>query len=340
MDTLNLTTLSGQKCDIFIASETTDLSRILDKYTRPQQRIIAIIDKKVENLYGNLFPFEKIVIETSEEKKTMQTIEEITGQLLEMKAERDIFLLGIGGGITTDLTGFVASIYKRGVDFAFIPSTLLAMIDAAIGGKNGVNALKFKNMLGTIRQPKFVFEATSLLKSFTKEELYKSLPELYKVLMIEGTDFEKAADFFSSIEYERLFQHEKLSYFIHKAVDIKCSIVRSDEFEQGDRRLLNLGHTFAHAIEHCTSLSHGEAVGIGLVLAARNSGNAACADSIANALRACGLLTEIPNGISRSELMDAIAQDKKITDGVLNMAVINDIGEVMIKPIKLESIEL
>lgn len=340
MDTLNLTTLTGNSCEIFISENTASLSNISTKYTDNQKHIISIIDKKVEQLYGTLFPFEKIVIEASEEKKTMQTVEWIIDQLLEMKADRNIFLLGIGGGITTDITGFVASVYKRGVDFAFVPTTLLAMMDAAIGGKNGVNVQKFKNMIGAIRQPKFVFEATSLLKSIKKEELYKSLPELFKVLLIEGNEFDNAVDFFSKMEYEELFEDEKLSYFIRKAVEIKVGIVGRDEFERGERRLLNAGHTFAHALERCAGLSHGEAVGIGLVLAARNSGNEAVAERIASALRSCRLPVDIPAGISRTDLMNAIVQDKKITDGVLDLVVINGIGDVKIKRVAPDVIEL
>lgn len=302
-----------------------------------QKRVIVIIDLKVERFYGQLFPFEKITIEASEQNKTLETAESIVGQLVTMKADRDVFLLGVGGGITTDICGFVAAIYKRGVDFGFVPTTLLAMIDAAIGGKNGVNVQHFKNMVGTIRQPEFTLICPEFLQTLSHSEFYEGLSEMFKAFIISGENFDECGRFFAENDEKTIFALPenlvKLEFYIQEAIKVKQLIVAEDEFETDKRRILNLGHTFAHAIEHCSTLSHGQSVAIGLVCAARN-GNPAVAERISRALSACGLPTEIPADIPRQQMLEAIAQDKKNSDGACNIIVINDIGDVAIRKLK------
>ena len=344
MEHLDLHTSAGQQSRFFFTDAIADILPLIFQQTGNNRRIIAIIDEKVERLYGTRFPFEKIVIQATESNKSLQTVESICRQLMAMEADNHVFLLGVGGGITTDLTGFVAAVYKRGVEFAFVPTTLLCMIDAAIGGKSGVNMNGYKNMLGCIRQPAFVVEEISFLHSFSREELYRSLPELFKSLLIAGSDFEKVTSFFHNLDVAVLWSdEEKKDFFraqIRRAVEIKAAIVARDEFDKGERRLLNLGHTFAHALERCTHLSHGEAVGIGLVLAAKNGHSPSCQQQIEDALRKCGLLMSVPASIHKSELLEAICQDKKITDGLLNLVVINGIGDVSVKAVRLDAIQL
>lgn len=303
-------------------------------------RIVAIVDEKVEALYGHLFPYEKITVVADEREKTMPTVEQITRRLMELAAGRDTFLLGIGGGITTDICGFVASIYKRGVSFGFVPTTLLAMVDAAIGGKNGVNVDGYKNMLGTITQPQFVIISPLFLSSFPKSEICKSVPELLKTRIIGGKPIGEVADFFGNTDFPKGLEDGRLLGFIREALAVKCKVVASDERESGCRRILNLGHTFAHALERCSGnrLSHGEAVGIGLVLAAKNGGAGRMAESIAAALKQLELPSQIPENLGIAELNRAVLQDKKNSGTHLNLVVIDEAGKIEVKQKSVENL--
>ena len=294
------------------------------------RRVIAIIDEKVDRLYGDLFPYERITVAAEEREKTMATVEWLVRRLMEMGAERDVFLLGVGGGITTDLCGFTASVYKRGVGFGFVPTTLLAMVDAAIGGKNGVNVDGYKNMVGTIVQPQFVLTCPSFLSSFSKSDICKSIPELLKTCLISGKDFDEVAAFFERTDFPEFLESEELLGYIREAAAVKCGVVAQDEKESGVRRILNLGHTFAHALERCSGnqLSHGEAVGIGLVLAAKNGGSDVMAERIAHALKQLNLPCQVLDTMDFADLNAAVKQDKKISGHLLNLVVIDDAGKV------------
>lgn len=330
-----LQTKQGNNCNIIINSDFSQFDTLLSSFVAPGRRVIAIIDDNVERIYGSLFSFEKIIFHATEKDKSWESAGVIIQQLIEKQADKDTFLLGIGGGITTDITGFVAAIYKRGVDFAFVPTTLLAMVDASIGGKNGVNALSIKNMIGTIRQPKFVYTNLSFLKSFSNHDLYKAIPELLKVFLVDGKDYFAAADFFVEQYAKKLFEKDDdmqmWETFITKAIEIKCRIVEKDEFETGARRILNLGHTYAHAIEHCCpQYSHGEAVGIGLVLAAKE-GNFPHIKHLIQTLQACELPHQLPIDISATEFHKAMLQDKKIDNQRLHLIVLEDVGKIAIR---------
>ena len=211
-----------------------------------------------------------IAIDTSEELKTMDTAVLICRQLMEAGASRKALVLAVGGGITTDLTGFAASIYKRGVRYANIPTTLLAQVDAAIGGKTGVNFDGYKNMLGAIVQPQFTFICPAVLKSLPARELKAGLAELLKTFLIaDSAAYSKAVSSFTDGKTPEIPSAD----LILKAAAIKAAIVERDPYEAGERAKLNLGHTFAHAIEHEARMRgddivHGEAVAIGIIMAA------------------------------------------------------------------------
>ena len=300
------------------------------------RRVVAVIDRKVEELYGNLFPFEKIAVVADEPHKTMQTVEEVIQKLLELHADRDVLLLGVGGGITTDICGFVASIYKRGVACGLVPTTLLGMVDAAIGGKSGVNMLGFKNMVGSIRQPEFVVSSVEFLRTLSAVEVRQGLAEMLKAFLISGEHFEECGAFFAGSGVGEMLDDERkraqLLDFIREAVGVKESIVREDEREHGPRRLLNLGHTFGHALERCTGMSHGDAVAIGLVCAAKCAGSA---DSglVTRVLQSCGLPVEVPAGVSRAAMLEAMAQDKKRADGRCRVVVLERVGRAVVREV-------
>ena len=297
------------------------------------------------------------LIDASEDTKTMDTVMDICGWLLDNGADRDALVLAIGGGVTTDITGFAASIYKRGVRFAYVPTTLLSQVDAAIGGKAGVNFDNYKNMLGIVRQPEFTYICPSVLQSLPHREFTAGVAELLKTFIIKDEgNYQKAVDVLSEMlqGYSILPQEsaaeywadcvaaysDELMYLISEAVQVKAGIVSRDQYERSERRKLNLGHTFAHAIEtlaqrHDHDISHGEAVAMGLVLAARLSDRVFRGDmefptamegSMAIDLCDCGLYPECPFSID--EMAEIMCKDKKAEGGRVHFVLIREVGDV------------
>ena len=247
-------------------------------------------------------------------------------------------LLAVGGGITTDLAGFAACIYRRGIRFAFVPTTLLAQVDAAIGGKTGVNFLDFKNMLGVIRQPEFTFECAQVLRTLPRRDFLSGAAELLKTFMIDNTGnaYEKTVALLSAPA-----DSATLQTLIAAAAKVKAGIVSRDEQERGERRCLNLGHTFAHAIEHEArqaglDVTHGEAVAVGILLAARLSEAMGLAPKgLAARLEtdwtACGLPTGVP--FDPATLTAAMTKDKKAEGDTIHFVLLSSIGQVEIRKI-------
>lgn len=282
------------------------------------------------------------MINATEEEKTMDTVLGICSWLMDCGADRKAFVLAAGGGITTDMAGFAASIYKRGVRFAFVPTTLLAQVDAAIGGKTGVNFDRYKNMLGVIRQPEFTFLTARVLESLPQRDFLSGVAEMLKTFIIEDNgNFDKAVRQISS----GLRQGE-LAGLIAAAAKVKAGVVSRDAFESGERRKLNLGHTFAHAVEWCCRSSmpgqfdftHGEAVAIGVGLAARLSVRLGEAPEgmekrVVSALKACGLPTDCP--YSLEDMAGAMTKDKKAEGGKVHFVLMHEIGDVFIRDLSV-----
>jgi 3-dehydroquinate synthase len=205
-----------------------------------------------------------IIIEDGEKYKTLSTVETILDFLCKNKIDRKSVLIGFGGGVVTDITGFVASIYQRGIGFVCVPTTLLSQVDASVGGKTGVNNRFGKNLIGSFHQPKSVHIDINYLKTLKKREFVSGVCEIIKMAVI----FDK--DFFNWLEENRLNNDANITYAIEKSIKIKSLVVTSDEKEQGSRAKLNYGHTFCHIIENetlYTKYLHGEAVGIGMIMA-------------------------------------------------------------------------
>lgn len=272
------------------------------------------------------------MLDASEEGKTLSTVEHVAGEMLDAGADRSVLVLGVGGGITTDIAGFAASIYKRGVRFAFVPTTLLAQVDAAIGGKNGVNFHSYKNMLGVIRQPEFTFVCGEVLAGLPDRALLAGVSEMLKTFIIADADAYRAAVELLGQGLEK--GRDGIGTLSARAAEIKAAIVESDPCEHGIRRVLNLGHTFAHAVEHLTGgqWTHGDAVAVGTVMAAglaeRLDGKVRDMDGevftcgrglselIAHDFRAVGLPTECP--CRPEDMAEAMGKDKKADgDGVI-----------------------
>lgn len=295
-------------------------------------------------------PYPSFAITADEEHKTMDTVLGICRWLLEEGADRDALVLAVGGGVTTDMAGFAACIYKRGIRYANVPTTVLGQVDAAIGGKTGVNLDSYKNILGIIRQPEFTFIWPETLGTLPQRERLSGIAELLKTFIIGSTgkegdlDGEKQKD-------EDLYRRavtavkngEDLSEFIEKAGEIKRRIVALDERENDLRQVLNLGHTYGHAVEwyqrsHGVSdpLTHGEAVAAGIIRAAELSEETqtaprGLAEMLRNDFSSCGLPTALP--CPEGELQDAIRKDKKAHGGKVNFILIERIGKVIIKKI-------
>lgn len=278
------------------------------------------------------------VLDASEKAKDMATVLDLCAWLLEAGADRKSLLLAVGGGITTDLAGFAACIYRRGIRFAFVPTTLLAQVDAAIGGKTGVNFLDFKNMLGVIRQPDFTFECAQVLRTLPRRDFLSGAAELLKTFLIDNTGnaYEKTVALLSAPA-----DSATLQTLIAAAAKVKAGIVSRDEQERGERRCLNLGHTFAHAIEHEArqaglDVTHGEAVAVGILLAARLSeamglASKGLAERLEADWTACGLPTGVP--FDPATLTSAMTKDKKAEGDTIHFVLLSSIGQVEIRKI-------
>ena len=274
-----------------------------------------------------------IALEASEEEKSMETVLLITRSLLEAGASRKALVLAVGGGITTDLAGFAASIYKRGVRYANMPTTLLAQVDAAIGGKTGVNFDAYKNMLGVIVQPIFTFVSAEALKTLPRRDFLSGAAELLKTFIIENEEdhYARAVQWLSSDGTDG-------QELILAAAAVKAGIVSRDPYEAGERRNLNLGHTFAHAIEHEAlrlrdDITHGEAVAMGILLAARLSDalgvSAGLEARLTPDFAAIGLPTACPYPLE--SLGGAMDKDKKAEGGLVHFVLPERIGSVIIR---------
>lgn len=319
----------GSTSHIYIGSVNEILPEIL-----PEGRVAAISDATIDRLYPDLLaPYDSVLVGKGESIKTLQTIDAVYRKFLETGIDRSTFVLGIGGGIVTDITGFAASTYMRGLRFGFIPTTLLGQIDAAIGGKNGVNIDGYKNIAGTFEQPQFVICDPALLDTLPEREFRAGLAEIVKAAIIADAELFARLETldFTCLRSDR----NLLSEIIRAAIRVKVEIVARDEHEAGERRKLNLGHTLAHAIEKCSArLNHGEAVAVGIRLiadAAVKAGLLPPADSerIAALLIRIGFALEQP--IETKRLLKEVAKDKKNKDGMLRIVLPTRIGDCIVR---------
>jgi 3-dehydroquinate synthase len=276
-------------------------------------KIILLIDQHVYSFYQSEFEgFDSIIVPSGEQSKNLSLIDEIVQMLLEMDFQRDSLLIGVGGGVVTDIAGFVASVYMRGMRFGLMPTTLLGMCDAAIGGKNGVNSGNSKNMIGTIRQPEFIAVLTGFLETLPEQEFLNGMAEIIKHSIISGDDF---FEFLKTNQKQILDQDkEVLRQMIQKSADIKHGIVQKDVDDQDVRHILNLGHTIAHALESLTEHLHGECVAIGMAMDSSiaknmNLTDEDSAEKMKNLIRGYGL--PVKTEFNSKALMEKISGDKK-----------------------------
>lgn len=318
-----------QQSEVYIGSAAEILPELL-----PQGRVVVVSDATIDRLYHPLLAkYDSVLIGTGESIKTLQTVETLYRRFIELGVDRSTFVLGIGGGIVTDVAGFAASTYMRGLSFGFISTTLLGQVDASVGGKNGVNVDGYKNMAGTFTQPQFVVCDPSLLRSLPDREFRAGLAEVVKAAIIAD------ADLFGRIEqtsFETLrTDTDLLSDVISAAIRVKADIVEYDEKESGERRKLNLGHTLAHAIEKSSNrMNHGEAVAVGTALIAGAAVKLGVLKEeerqrIAEVLLRLGFDLTPPVEIKR--LLKEVGKDKKNEDGMLRIVLPVGIGDCEVR---------
>lgn len=277
-----------------------------------------------------------IELKDGERFKTLETYASVIDALMDKRHNRTTTLVALGGGVIGDLAGFAAATFQRGVAFVQVPTTLLAQVDASVGGKTGVNHPGGKNMIGAFHQPRCVLADTATLATLPTREYRAGLAEVVKYGVIWS------AAFFAELEgqIDALNQRDAtvLAEVIHQSCAIKAEVVAEDEREQGRRAILNYGHTFAHALETLTGyeqLLHGEAVAIGMVLAADCACRHGLLDEtsvqrIRDLVGALGLPTEMPDAIDPSATLTAMGMDKKVVDGRLRLVLPERIGAVRV----------
>lgn len=300
----------------------------------PQQFI-----RKVKTSFEkNAFTVFEVILPSGEEFKNLTSLLEIINTAIKNKFERNDTLCGIGGGAISDLTGFASSIYYRGINFVCIPTTLLGMVDAAIGGKTAINIREGKNLIGTFYQPKIVLIDPNCLKTLPKREFLVGLGEVIKYALLEKTD-----DFFNFLQTNKnkilSYETEALLKIITHSASVKAKIVSKDEKESSLRAILNLGHTFAHGIEQAYNYkkyTHGEAVSIGICLASKLAVRHKLitnitANKIINLIDDFGLPVKLSKPIKLNKIIEAMLHDKKIKDGKLRFILpYKNIGKVKI----------
>ncbi len=303
--------------------------------------IILVTDSNIAAHYPQLLSnYKHLIIPAGEHSKTPATIQNLAERLITLQVSRKSMLVGIGGGVVTDITGFLASVYMRGIALGFIPTTLLGMVDASIGGKNGVNLGLHKNMLGTILQPEFILFDTAFLTTLPDEEWSNGFAEIVKYACL----FDRAL-------FEELEQHNvdfykqntaALAALVKTCADWKNKTVIADEHESGQRKLLNFGHTAAHAIENLYEISHGKAVAIGMMIAARlseeiNKTSPSITQRLAKMLHQYGLPTTYPIDVEKA--MALLKMDKKRNNDSIDYILLEGLGNATITPLSFLTLE-
>ena len=302
----------------------------------PENNVYIITDQNVFDLYSHDFPdFPVIKIRAGEEFKDLDTVQNIFKELLESGADRYSFILAVGGGVVSDIAGFVASTYMRGIRFGFISTSLLSQVDASVGGKNGVNLGDVKNIIGVFNQPEFVLCDPTVLSTLPERELISGFAEVIKYSLIWDLEL--------FVEIERNFNKllkldpEFIQKIVWTSINIKKEVVEQDELEGGLRRILNFGHTFGHALEAeygYQELKHGEAVILGMKCALQYASltNKISADDYG---RGMSLLDRVPVDYDKSQidldkLLDRMYVDKKVADKNIRLVLVDKIGHCSI----------
>jgi 3-dehydroquinate synthase len=325
---------NSSKTTCYFDASFAQIGNVIEK-----DRAVFITDEHVFDHHKKYFKGAKLIlIRPGEPYKVQTTVDQIIEQLIGFSADRKTTIIGVGGGVVTDITGYVASVYMRGVPFGFVPTSILGMVDASIGGKNGIDVGHYKNMVGVIRQPGFLYYDVSLLQSLPAEEWVNGFAEVIKHAAI------KDATLFRELEKNSIQNYRKnktaLTELIRKNVMIKSAVVQKDEFEVSDRKLLNFGHTLGHAVENVYRLPHGHAISIGIKAACLISEeilNFKETARVTSLLQQYGLPIDIP--VDFSKVIEIMRMDKKKTRDIMHYVLLEKIGKAVIKPIPMAHLE-
>ncbi len=326
--------LSSGKVDIYLDASFNLLTKLVDK-----KNAVIVTDENIFSKHRAKFKnWNVITLKPGEQYKIQLTADAIIEQLIEFQADRSTTLIGVGGGVITDLTGYVASIYMRGIRFGFVPTTLLAMVDASIGGKNGVDVGAYKNLVGSIRQPSFLLYDYSFLKTLPEMEWSNGFAEIIKHACIFDN---RLFDLLKNYSLDKIKKDKKLlASIVAKNVSLKLAVVKKDEFEKGDRKLLNFGHTLGHALETQYDLTHGQAVALGMVFAAWLSEKIIGLKKSPEIIQVLGQY-KLPTFASfdADRVFNVLVMDKKRVSNTMHFILLNRIGKGVVHPIKLNQLQ-
>jgi 3-dehydroquinate synthase len=337
--------LGDRSYDIHVGTDLLDQAGVLVSSVCKGKSAAIITNPKIGRLYADRLAKSLqsagiqstvIAIPAGERYKTLRTVAKIYEKLLDSRLDRGSIVVGLGGGVVGDVAGFVSATYLRGVDFVQVPTSLLAQVDASVGGKTGVNLSRGKNLVGAFYQPKLVLVDTSTLTTLPKVEFRSGLAEVIKHAVIRDSNYFCFLE--QNMQRIKRLDPTVLEPVVQRSCEIKAEVVCQDEKESGLRRILNYGHTVGHAIEALTGytkLKHGEAVAIGMVTAALVSDELGVAEPgvverIIGILKSAGLPYKLPEDISKDEIINAMGLDKKVVHGRLHAVLLRKIGSVYV----------
>ncbi len=327
---------SSKKLTCYFNAEFSYLEQLVTK-----DNAVIITDENVVLHHPEKFSdWKTIVIKPGEQNKNQDSFNYLITELINLKADRETVIIGVGGGVVTDIAGYAASVFMRGVRFCFVPTTILAMVDAAIGGKNGIDVGLYKNLIGTTRQPEFLLFDYSFLQSLPDNEWINGFAEIIKHACIKDKDLfdhleDNSLTFFKS-------STKNIDALIKRNVELKCSVVVNDEFETGERKLLNFGHTLGHAVENIYELPHGNAVSVGMVAACTisekiNDFNLPDKDRVISLIKKYHLPVDLK--FDRNKVWEVLLMDKKKSGTTMNFILLNAIGSGRVRPIPLHQLK-
>lgn len=325
---------SGSSTDFYFDAGFAQLKKITDP-----KATVLITDENVFSAHAKRFKgWRTIVLKAGEAYKVQATVDDIIKQLIEAEADRKTTLVGIGGGVITDITGYVASVYMRGLRFGFLPTSLLALVDASVGGKNGIDVGIYKNMVGVIRQPSFILHDMAFLKSLPQREWENGFAEIIKHACI------KDAAMFRELESHTLKTYQSkprlAAALLQKNAQLKAKVVQQDEFEKSVRRLLNFGHTLGHALENQYALMHGQAVAVGMTYACHISEQLTGfkqTERVVKVLEQYGLPTYM--SFDKQKAFEVLKMDKKRERKEMNYVLLEKVGKGVVQSIPLVRLE-
>ncbi|WP_417542514.1 3-dehydroquinate synthase [Methylophaga thalassica] len=334
--------LAERSYPIYIGTDLLSQKELLTKHIK-RQEVLIVTNETIAPLYLDKvsallteFKCDSVVLPDGESYKTLEVMNHIFDKLLSEQFSRQVTLIALGGGVIGDMTGFAAACYQRGVPFIQIPTTLLSQVDSSVGGKTAVNHALGKNMIGAFYQPQCVVADTNTLNTLDDRQLASGLAEVIKYGLINDLDFFEWLE--KNISALKQRDSQALAYAIERSCQDKADIVAKDETEQDVRALLNLGHTFGHAIETGMGYGnwlHGEAIATGMLMAADLSArqgwmSADEVSRIADLFLAAGLPVQSPQEMSAEKFLSLMSVDKKVQDGVIRLVLLKGIGKAII----------